>query len=84
MLYLPPYFRRNNVRTYRCSHLPTCVQNPPILFSSQRMTLQVSWLGREDELGKKRKFLTAVIICQAFPLFPPPPEMSLITKLLKF
>ena len=41
---------------YPYSHLPTCVQNPPILYSSQRMTLQLFYLGREDELGKMPKF----------------------------
>lgn len=59
------YFRRKNALyihiyvmhcPYPYSHLPTCVQNPPILYSSQRMTLQLFYLGREDELGKMPKF----------------------------
>lgn len=59
------YFRRKNALyihiyvmhcPYPYSHLPTCVQNPPILYSSQRMTLQLFYLGCEDELGKKPKF----------------------------
>lgn len=51
------YFRRKNALyihiyvmhcPYPYSHLPTCVQNPPILYSSQRMTLQLFYLGREE------------------------------------
>lgn len=68
ILYLPAYFRRNNVHThihytYRYSHLPTCVQNPPILSSSQRMTLQSSALGREDELGKPKLAVWPLSYC---------------------
>ena len=72
------YFRRNNAlyihiyvmhRPYPYSHLPTCVQTPPILSSSQRMTLQVFCLGREDELGKKPKFDRCD--CKYLPSFAP-------------
>lgn len=56
------YFRRKNALyphiyvmhcPYPYSHLPTCVQNPPILYFSQRMAVQLFCLCREDELGKK-------------------------------
>lgn len=74
--YLPPTsVAIMYAHTYRYSHLPTCVQNPPILSSSQRMTLQVFCPGREDELGKKPKFDRRHID----KLFPrSPPETSLI------